>query len=160
MKVASPAVCGALKWVLAPETGGLAVRAPRQCGAPRGLLRGARLRTRISMLNRAVLIVRPAKPFLDWAAGLDDSGLVPSPNDEQTVSLVPEFHDDEEREAVLKAVYAEVFERELFGWHVVPKDWPRNRTLKTFREWFQIEMHSIVEDLVDGPRIDDEVPHA
>lgn len=110
------------------------------------------------MLNRAVLIVRPAKPFLDWAAGLDDSGLVPSPNDEQTVYLVPQFQNDEEREAVLNAVYAEVFERELFGWHIVPEDWPKNRTLKTFRAWFQIEMHSIVEDLVDGPRIDDELP--
>lgn len=160
MKVASPAVCGALKWVLAPETGGLAVDAPRPSRGPGGLLRGARLRTRISMLNRAALIVRPAKPFLDWAASLDDSGLVPSPNDEQTVYLIPEFHDDAEREAVLKAVYAEVFERELFGWHVVPQDWPKNRTLKTFREWFRIEMHSIVEDLVDAPRIDDEVPEA
>ena len=29
------------------------------------------------MLNRAALIVRPKQPFLDWAASLDDSGLVP-----------------------------------------------------------------------------------
>lgn len=28
------------------------------------------------MLNRAALIVRPKQPFLDWAAGLDDSSLV------------------------------------------------------------------------------------
>jgi len=29
------------------------------------------------MLNRAALIVRPAKPYVDWALGLDDSGLAP-----------------------------------------------------------------------------------
>lgn len=108
------------------------------------------------MLNRAALIARPAKPFLDWAAYLDDSGLVPSPDDEQTVYLVPGFEDDDKREEVLEAVWAEVFERALFGWHVVPEDWPQNRTLAMFREWFQIEMHSIVEDMVDGPLIDDE----
>lgn len=108
------------------------------------------------MLNRAALIVRPAQPFLDWAAGLDDSGLFPSPDDEQTVYLVPEFEDDEEGEAVLELVWAEVFERELYGWHMDPDDWPQDRTLAMFREWFQIELHSIVEDLVDEPLADDD----
>ena len=48
------------------------------------------------MLNRGVLIVRPKQPYLDWAAGLDDSGLVPDPSDEQTVYLIPSFESDEE----------------------------------------------------------------
>ena len=43
------------------------------------------------MLNRAVLIVRPKQPFLDWAAQLDDSGLVRNVEGEQTAYLVPEF---------------------------------------------------------------------
>ena len=38
------------------------------------------------MLNRGVVIVRPKQPYLDWAAGLDDSGIVPDPNGEQTVA--------------------------------------------------------------------------
>jgi hypothetical protein len=109
------------------------------------------------MLNRAALIVRPAEPFLVWASQLDDSGLVPSPDDEQTVYLVPEFEDDDEREAILEVVFAEVFERELYGWHTDERDWPKNRTLAMFREWFRIELHSIVEDMVDGPLSDDEV---
>ena len=88
------------------------------------------------MVNRATLIVRPAKPFQDWAIGLDDSGLVLSPDDEQTVYLVPEFEDDDERDAVLEAVYAEVFERQFFDWHSVEKAWPQKRTLRMFREWF------------------------
>jgi len=37
------------------------------------------------MLNRAVVIVRPKQPYLDWALSLDDSGLVPDPGNEQTV---------------------------------------------------------------------------
>jgi hypothetical protein len=58
------------------------------------------------MLNRAALIVRPKQPFLDWAAGLDDSGLVPDVDGEKTVYLVPEFESDEQGLRVLKRVYA------------------------------------------------------
>jgi len=64
------------------------------------------------MLNRAALIVRPKQPFLDWAAGLDDSGLVPDVDGEKTVYLIPEFESDEEGLRVLKRVYAEIFERD------------------------------------------------
>ena len=47
------------------------------------------------MLNRGVVIVRPKQSYLDWAAGLD-SELVPDPNAEQTVYLIPSYGDDEE----------------------------------------------------------------
>ena len=108
------------------------------------------------MLNRGALIVRPAKPYLDWARGLDDSGLEPDVGGEQTVYLVPGFEDDEEAEDVLKLVFAEVFERELDGWHTDEEAWPKNRTLAMFKRWFEIEMHSIVEDLCGDVLFDDE----
>ncbi len=109
------------------------------------------------MLNRAALIVRPKQPFLDWAAGLDDSGLVPDVEGEKTVYLIPEFESDEEGLRVLKRVYAEIFERELDGWHTDPSAWPQKRDFKTFQQWFSIELHSVVEDVVDDALIDDEI---
>ena len=108
------------------------------------------------MLNRGVLIVRPKQPFLAWAAQLDDSGLVPDATGEQTVYLVPEFEDDDEAQRVLKRVFAEVFERELFGWHTDETAWPTNRTFSLFRKWFDIELHSVVEDLCEFEIVDDE----
>ena len=108
------------------------------------------------MLNRAVLIVRPKQPFLDWAAQLDDSGVVPDAEGEQTAYLVPEFDDDDEAKRVLKRVFAEVFERELFGWHTDESSWPSNRNFALFRKWFVVELHSVVEDLCDFEIIDDE----
>jgi hypothetical protein len=108
------------------------------------------------MLNRGALIVRPKQPYLDWAASLDDSGLVPNPADEQTVYLVPGFADDEEAERILRKIYAEVFERELFGWHTDETAWPKNRTFAMFKKWFQFELHSIVEDLCGFELADDE----
>ena len=108
------------------------------------------------MLNRAVLIVRPKQPFLDWAAQLDDSGLLPDVEGEQTAYLIPEFEDDDGAQRGLKDVFAEVFERELFGWHTDETAWPKNRNLALFRKWFEIEIHSVVEDLCDFEIVDDE----
>ena len=68
-----------------------------------------------SVINRAVLIVRPAEPFIKWASELDDAGTVPSPQDEQTVYLIPSYEEAEEADRILKKIYAEVFERESFS---------------------------------------------
>jgi hypothetical protein len=100
--------------------------------------------------------VRPAQPYIDWALGVADSGLTPEPNGERTVYLIPEFGDDEEAKEVLELVYAEVFERELAGWHTDEAAWPTDRSLAAFKRWFNIEMHSVVEDLCADPLLDDE----
>lgn len=106
------------------------------------------------MLNRAALIARPAQPFLDWAASLDDTGFLPSADGEQSVYLVPRFDDDEELQGVLEQAWPEIFERELFGWHTIEEEWPKDRTFEMFLEWFSIEFHTIIDDLCDGPIID------
>jgi hypothetical protein len=108
------------------------------------------------MLNRGGMIVRPKQPYLDWAAQLDDSGLVPDPRGEQTVYLIPQFENDDEAAAILQDIYAEVFERELDGWHTDESAWPRNRTFAMFKEWFDVELHSVVEDLCGDEIEDDE----
>jgi len=108
------------------------------------------------MLNRAALTVRPLQPYIDWALGLDDSGLAPQPEDEVTVYLVRDYGYDHEIEDILKLVFEEVFERELEAWHTDEADWPKDRSFATFKRWFKIEMHSMVEDLCAGPLIDDE----
>ena len=108
------------------------------------------------MLNRAALIIRPKQPFLDWVASLDDSGLVPDVTGEQPVYLIPEFESDDEGQEVLRQVYAEIFERELDGWHTDPSAWPQKRDFKIFQQWFSVELHSVVEDLMGDALIDDE----
>lgn len=108
------------------------------------------------MLNRCALIVRPAKPYIDWANGVDDSGIEAPLDGECTVYLLPSFAYEHEAEVVLKLVFEEVFERELLAWHTVEDDWPKNRTWAMFNEWFVVEMHSMVEDLCADPLLDDE----
>ncbi len=101
------------------------------------------------MLNRSAVIIRPRQPFLDWAAQLDDSGLVPNIVGEQTVYLIPEYDDDFHAMEVLAEGFDLIFESELFGWHTRESDWPKKRTFAMFREWFDVEFHSVVDDLCD-----------
>lgn len=102
------------------------------------------------------MIVRPNQPYLEWAKALDDSGVVPDPAGEQTVYLIPSYEDDDEAERLLRRICGEIFERELYAWHTDQNAWPQNRTLAMFRSWFQIELHSVVEDIVSGAIVDDE----
>ena len=102
------------------------------------------------------MIVRPKQPYVDWAAGLDDSDTVPTEDDERTVYLLPEYDDEVDGMALLSMAYEMIFESELENWHLIEEDWPSNRTFAMFREWFEIEMHSMVVDLCDEPLMDDE----
>lgn len=108
------------------------------------------------MLNRGAIIVRPKQPYLDWAASLNDSDLVPDGEGERTIYLVPEYGDDDEAMEMLARTYDLIFEEELVGWHTVEADWPKNRTFEMFLDWFEVEFHSMVDDLCENPIEDDE----
>jgi hypothetical protein len=103
------------------------------------------------MLNRAALTVKPLEPFFQWAKSLDDTDLIPGEEGECTVYLVPYILSEQHEKDILKQVYAEIFERELFEWHTVEAEWPKKRTLAMFKKWFKYEFHSVVEDLCSYP---------
>ena len=111
-----------------------------------------------AMLNRAAMILRPAQPFLDWALSLGHDGMVPDPADGQTVYLVPQFGPDQDEyfQSFLEQTFDEFFTRELSARHTIEDDWPQNRTVEMFREWFRIDLHSIVEDILADPLEDDD----
>lgn len=108
------------------------------------------------MLNRSLIIVRPKQPFLDWATSLDNSGLDPELEGNETAYLIPEFDDEREAQRILQRMYEEVFQRMLSSWNTQESCWPKPRTLALFHEWFDIQHHSIVEDLGDDALEDDE----
>jgi len=108
------------------------------------------------MLNRGVVIARPKQPYLDWATSLDDSGVAPDPEGEQTVYLIPSYESDDEAWELLEEAYPLIFERELYGWCIDETLWPSRRDFATFKEWFEIELHSMVEDLCNMEIRDDD----
>jgi len=47
-------------------------------------------------------------------------------------------------------VHPAIFENELHGWHTDEAGWPRGRDFAMCKEWFEVELHSVVEDLCDS----------
>ena len=107
-------------------------------------------------INRSALLVRPREPFLRWAAGIDESAPrhAESLRDRTRVYLVPPDPSGRAEAAPLKRYFAEVFEAELEAWCPERSLWPVSLDLATFREWFEVQTTSVVEDLCD-----DELEH-
>jgi hypothetical protein len=76
-------------------------------------------------------------------------------NEDRTAYLVPEFEDDKQRERVLRKFFTMIFEDQLADWWTREEDWPQQRDLRTFKKWFDLQFHSVVEDLVDDVLVDE-----
>ena len=71
-------------------------------------------------------------------------------NSDCSVILLPVVDSDEHAEAFIKKKFQDLFELELSSWIVVDDMWPENKTYKMFQEWFDVEFHSMVFDLVQS----------
>ena len=82
------------------------------------------------MLNRCAVVVRPAGPFIAWAAALPDADpeIVPDTGDDQNVYLLPDLGDGADIDDLIAQVFDVIFENELAGWDLVEADWPQPRT--------------------------------
>jgi hypothetical protein len=63
---------------------------------------------------------------------------------------------DDDQVELLQEFYEAIFERELMGWCTDPAAHPDARTFEMFLEWFEVEFHSMVFDLLDDEAIEHE----
>jgi hypothetical protein len=106
----------------------------------------------LPLVNRAAVVLEPAAGYLEWAKecpdGLPDLTLADL-REEGTVYLIPET--DADPEVWLRRHYAAMFFHELFAWCTDEAFWPRDRSYKAFKKFFQVGFCSIVLDLGRGP---------
>lgn len=96
----------------------------------------------MKIINRGYLIVRPLKPFLEWAMAQDDECFIDE-NLEASVYLVEEdFFEDE---PVIEANFKKIFMNELEAVSDDEDSYPEIR-METFREWFSVEAGNNVFD--------------
>ncbi len=105
-------------------------------------------------INRSALIVRVKQPFIEWANSIDDGPKAELNTYDPTLLLVDELAMSAEWHELEKDVWGRVFSYQLAGWHRNPKDWPQNRTLAMFREWFDVELHLGVCDASEDPLLE------
>ena len=109
--------------------------------------------------NRVVAIILPKAPFVDWIKAADP---VPSnatitfedAREEPSAFLIPTDDADDPDQPGKRWIqrnWKAVFEQLLGDWYVDPDLWPHNRTLKMFRDWCEVRIHTVVLDYADTP---------
>ncbi len=103
-------------------------------------------------INRAAIVVRPGRPYIEWASRLDDEAPAHAKDMEKRVSiyLVGEDPNEKEETAPLDRYFKKIFEAELSAWWTNKADWPKGRTLQMFLQWFDVARESVVADLESG----------
>ena len=116
------------------------------------------------MINRAAIILKYKEPAVRWINDADPYNEDPritaeSVNSDRTVYLISD-EDADTPDAVerwIKRNFKALFEAELEGWYNDPELWPKKRTQKLFREWFDIECHTLLFDTVGAEIYDDDI---
>ena len=101
-------------------------------------------------INRSAFVVRPRQPFVEWRERLDGGGDEQSTEKEVSIYLVREDETGQEETPPLKEYYQRIFEAQLEAWCAEPGEWPQDRSLRVFEEWFEVVGESIVIDLEDS----------
>lgn len=111
-------------------------------------------------LNRGSVTLKPKQPVLDWLKDIDKSlgvkGIASfDPLDEHGDTFLipsePVIDTRDESVAWVEANWQDFLEFELGQWILDDTLWPQNPTLQLFRDWFDIEYHSMVWDLGAEP---------
>ncbi len=105
-------------------------------------------------LNRCAIVLTPKAPYITWADSLDDHGprYADMPDDEgEPVFLGPDCDTIADVHTFVLKNFDYFFEHYLEQWCTDESLWPQRRTRKLFRAWFDVRIHSMVEDVVDAP---------
>jgi hypothetical protein len=106
------------------------------------------------VINRTAISITGARPFIDWMHRHEakaDRGMltVARARPYGTVYLLPEFELEEDVREWVEENALWLFEFQLSSWTDDESVWPQPRDLKTFREWFRLDIHSVVVDMAD-----------
>ena len=98
-------------------------------------------------INRSAIIVKPLQPFIDWCSKLYPEDL--DDIKETRTYLISE--DIEDIDSWLAKKFDKLFSFELESWHTNKKEWPQKRNYKMFKEWFQIDISTMIYDFEINP---------
>src|SRR2546425_1830114 len=97
------------------------------------------------VVNRTAVSVTGAQPYIDWILKTDadankDMLTVARARPFGSVFLLPEFELEEDVQEWIEENAPWIFEFQLEAWTDDQSAWPQTRDLKTFREWFRIDI--------------------
>ena len=106
-------------------------------------------------INRSLIVLLPKQPVLDWLLRVDpelSATTLAELRQECDGILVPDrIEDFEDAQAWVHEHWKMFFEDYLADWYQDEEPWPKKRTLKMFKEWFEIQFTSMVWDFAEQP---------
>ena len=99
------------------------------------------------IIDRAAVVVRAKRPFLDWTNSLPDKpGLtLKTLNRENHIFLLPEHDTEQEFGVIVRESYVYVLQMELASSCRDESLWPPI-DYQAFLKWFDLQVHSMVFD--------------
>jgi hypothetical protein len=106
------------------------------------------------VVNRTAVTITGAQPYIDWMRDTDadfNKGAITVPRAKAYGSafLLPEFELEEDLTEWVEDNAVWLFEFQLAAWTEHEASWPPTRDLAAFRDWFRIDIHSVVVDMGD-----------
>jgi len=99
-------------------------------------------------IDRYAIVLKPLEPFFNWLNAIDPKNPVYE-EDEVNVYLVDDDADDVEM--WLKKKFDRFFRMELEDWVTDVNRWPKKRTYAMFRQWFSVDISTMVYDMENRP---------
>lgn len=113
----------------------------------------------VKLLNRTAVTVIPRQPYADWANSVDDDWPkydLAAPDNEYTVYLINETSSNLAARRIVQRHCQYIFEHELAAWYSDEDQWPPQRDWRTFKQWFDVQINSMIVDLGKHPLIAEE----
>ena len=106
------------------------------------------------VINRTAVTIVGAQPYVDWTKSHDadvDKGklTVARAKPYGTAFLLPEVDFEADVQEWIEDNFAELFEFQLSAWTEDESTWPGSRTIAMFRDWFRLDISSVVVDVAD-----------
>jgi hypothetical protein len=106
------------------------------------------------VINRTAVTITGAKPYVDWTLTTDADAnkgaiTVARARTYGSAFLMPEFQLEEDIQEWVEDNAKWIFEFQLGAWTEDETTWPQTRDLKSFRQWFNVDIHSVVVDVAD-----------
>ena len=106
------------------------------------------------VVNRTAVTVVGVGPYLEWTRSRDadfnrNQLTVSRVKPHGSAFLLPEVDFEEDLQEWVEENHGWIFEFQLSAWTADESAWPANRDLRMFKEWFRIDLHSVVVDIAD-----------
>lgn len=99
-------------------------------------------------INRTALTILPKQPYIDWTNRFSDERVYYK--EFVTTILIPDKYGEFDYEIYLKKIFKSVFEEHLESWMADPDVWPKKRTYKMFKKWFDVICSDMTWDYGGG----------